>query len=253
MPKNWAKGLTKDTDERVARAARAHFGLIYKRRQIKRNNFAWSSKLAYAVGLITTDGNLSKDGRHLEFTSKDKKLVRTFKSILHLNNKISKKGSGSTNGKKYFRIQFGNIGFYNWLTNIGLTPAKSKTLGQLLIPDRYFFDFLRGCFDGDGCIRSYWDKRWASSFMFYTEFCSASIEYLNWLRAKLAKLLGVQGAMKTNTRSFALSYAKTESLKLLPKLYYNDTIPYLSRKRRKVERILNENQAEVEKLENSQP
>lgn len=32
----------------------------------------WSPKFAYCIGLITSDGNLSKDGRHISFTSKDK-------------------------------------------------------------------------------------------------------------------------------------------------------------------------------------
>lgn len=26
--------------------------------------FRWSPEMAYAIGLLTTDGNLSKDGRH---------------------------------------------------------------------------------------------------------------------------------------------------------------------------------------------
>ena len=35
---------------------------------------AWTAELAYAVGLITTDGNLSSDGRHLGIPSKDREL-----------------------------------------------------------------------------------------------------------------------------------------------------------------------------------
>jgi len=30
----------------------------------------WSRKLAYAIGLITTDGNLAKDARHMTFVPK---------------------------------------------------------------------------------------------------------------------------------------------------------------------------------------
>ena len=32
----------------------------------------WSPHFAYAVGLLTADGCLSKDGRHLDLTSKDR-------------------------------------------------------------------------------------------------------------------------------------------------------------------------------------
>src|SRR5688572_26861634 len=34
--------------------------------------------VSYAVGLAATDGNLSGDGRHMSFVSKDRDLVETF-------------------------------------------------------------------------------------------------------------------------------------------------------------------------------
>ncbi|MCL5435596.1 MAG: hypothetical protein M1275_00770, partial [Patescibacteria group bacterium] len=135
-------------------------------------NCRWSSNLAYAVGLIATDGCLYKDGRHLAFISKDYDLVCQFKELLGLNNKIAKKPSGFVKGGYGHWVQFGDVNFYNFLLSIGLTPAKSKTLGPLKIPDRYFFDFIRGHFDGDGSFYSYWDKRWLSSFMFYLSFAT---------------------------------------------------------------------------------
>lgn len=52
------------------------------------------------------------------------------------------------------------------------------------IPGKYFFDYLRGCFDGDGCFYSYWDPRWRSSHMFYLEFISASKNHIDWLQKK---------------------------------------------------------------------
>ncbi|MEK7574528.1 MAG: hypothetical protein AAB514_03305, partial [Patescibacteria group bacterium] len=47
----------------------------------------WSPNFAYAIGLIATDGNLSKDGRHLNMTSGDKDMILTFKKCLGLKNK----------------------------------------------------------------------------------------------------------------------------------------------------------------------
>ena len=54
----------------------------------------WSPELAYAVGLIATDGCLYKDGRHLAFVSKDLQLIKIFMKCLGLKVKISKKESG---------------------------------------------------------------------------------------------------------------------------------------------------------------
>lgn len=41
----------------------------------------WSPALAYAIGLIATDGNLSGDGRHLTVTSKDRDLLETLRAL----------------------------------------------------------------------------------------------------------------------------------------------------------------------------
>jgi hypothetical protein len=153
-------------------------------------NTKWSGDLAYTIGLLLTDGSLSKDGRHFNFTSGDKELVKTFAKCLGLKNKIGKKASGFTGRKKYFYIQFGDINFYKWCLNLGLMPNKSKRLKGLKIPDKFFFDFLRGCFDGDGSIYAYWDPRWHSSYMFYIQFCSASLYFIKWLRKRINHLSG---------------------------------------------------------------
>src|SRR3989344_5044843 len=97
------------------------------------------------------------------------------------------------NGKKAFRVQFSDVLFYGFLLSIGLTPAKSLTMRNIYIPDKYFFHFLRGCFDGDGYSYSYWDKRWKSSFMFYIGFVSGSKAYVDWFRSTLWRLSGLTG------------------------------------------------------------
>ena len=138
----------------------------------------WSSNLAYAVGLLATDGCLSPPGHLIDLTSKDREQLENFRHCIGVDLKITKKYSG---GREYLRIQFKNVLFYSFLISIGLTPAKSKTLSKLAIPEKYFFHFLRGVFDGDGSIYSYWDPRWRSSFMFYLCFASASKTFVNFL------------------------------------------------------------------------
>ena len=200
----------------------------------------WSSSFAYAIGLLATDGNLSPDGRHINFTSKDKELIQSFCRCLGVKNRIGKKARGYGKEKKYFVVQFGDVSFYHFLISIGITPKKSKTIGELKIPDAYFFDFLRGHHDGDGTFYSYWDPRWRSSFMFYNEFISASKKHIDWLRRQLARFLDIKGHITKDSKgsTYQLKYAKVESLKLLPKLYYDRTVVCLSRKRRKIERAL---------------
>ena len=213
------------------------------RRGIKPQNkvlIRWSSEFAYAIGLLVTDGSLSKDGRHIVLVSKDREMIENFMKALDFQNKIGRYNRGSSIDKKYFRVQFGDVNFYNFLLKIGLMPNKTKIIRDVKIPSKYFFDFLRGHFDGDGSFYSYWDPRWRSSFMFYTVFVSASKNHIEWLQKFIYKFLKIKGYVaKSVTNSvYQLRYAKADSLKLLSKLYYNSDIVCLSRKRLKIRKAL---------------
>lgn len=197
----------------------------------------WSPNFAYAIGLLATDGSLSKYGRHIDFTSKDLEQLKNFKKCLRIKNKIGTKTSGYSK-KKYHRIQFGDVRFYKFLLSIGLMPRKSKLLSSLKIPNKYFFDFLRGHFDGDGAFCSYWDKRWISSFMMYTVFYSASIPHIEWLRGRIFQFLKIKGHINAGCREWQLKYAKKDSIKLLQKMYYSNDNVYLSRKLLKIKKAL---------------
>ena len=185
----------------------------------------WSANFAYAMGLIATDGCLSSDGRHIIFVSKDMEQIENFIKCLGIVDiKIGKTFSGHKKNMS-FRVQFGDIIFYEFLQNIGFTPAKSLTLGAIKIPDKYFFDFLRGCFDGDGCSYSYWDPRWKSSFMFYLSLASASKIFIDWIQESIRKFIGLTGHIVFNDRQngcYQLRYSKYEAIKLVEFLYRTD-------------------------------
>jgi hypothetical protein len=207
----------------------------------------WRPELAYAIGLIATDGCLSKDGLLVDLTSKDREQLLNFSRCLEVSFNIGNKWNSM--GDKYLRIQFKNRIFYDFLLSIGLTPRKSLTMGKLSIPDEYFFDFLRGCLDGDGCFYSYWDPRWRSSHMFYLEFVSASIKHIEWLRKTLKDVLNVNGHVVSDGRKRAhqLKYAKKEALVIIKKMYYNPKVVCLSRKKFKIEKALDIEQKQQKK------
>ena len=193
----------------------------------------WSSKFAYAIGLIATDGCLSGDRRHIDFTSKDEELVLKFRECLGINNKVGIKQRGKDKYKMNtcFRVQFCDTNFYEFLVAIGLTPAKSKTLGKLSIPKEYFWDFLRGCIDGDGTIGV--SKHPESIHpQLKIRLYSASSKFLLWLKEEIKQLSDLEGgwiedAIKSS-RVYKLSFAKKDSIKLLRLIYNQDCC--LSRK-----------------------
>ncbi|OHA91556.1 MAG: hypothetical protein A2758_00360 [Candidatus Zambryskibacteria bacterium RIFCSPHIGHO2_01_FULL_49_18] len=197
----------------------------------------WSANLAYAIGLLATDGCIARYTTLVDLTSKDREQLDNFNHCIGLQLKIGTKSSGY--GKDGLRVQIKNRIFYDFLVSIGFTPAKSKTIGEIRIPDKYFYDFLRGCFDGDGCFYSYWDPRWKSSFMFYVSFCSASLKFMSWIQRKNMENLSINGHMhKVKMKTmYQLKYAKRESLVLLKKMYHSEEVVALSRKRLKMTKV----------------
>lgn len=202
-------------------------------------NTKWTPNLAYAVGLLATDGCLGRDGLWIDLTSKDEEQLINFNTCLGINVKIGYKNKGLSNQGR--RIQMKNKHFYDFLISIGFTPRKSLTIGEISIPSKFFFDFLRGCFDGDGYTYSYWDTRWRSSFMIYTGFVSASKPFLLWIREEIGNRLNIQGhitSAKKKNFYYQLKYAKHDSLKLLKKIYSGRDRIYLKRKRLKIDKSL---------------
>ena len=162
---------------------------------IPSSSAAWSSELAYAVGLIATDGSPSRDGRHMSVSSKDEDLLESLRFCLRLTNSITPVSNGR--GRIYRRLQWSNRVFYDWLVSIGLTPAKTLTLGPVAVPEEYFPDFFRGCIDGDGSILVYTDRYHAPKndrYVYqrlYVSLVSASRPFLDWVRTEVRQLLGV--------------------------------------------------------------
>lgn len=203
------------------------------RRQYK-VDCTWTPELAYVIGLITSDGNLSPSGRHISLTSKDIGMVETARKLLRLSNKIGRKARGGEFEKKYFVLQFGDINFYEFLLEIGLTPAKSKTLGELKIPKSFFADFLRGCIDGDGNIGSY-NHPESSYIQIRLSLCSGSKKFLDWILAVIKERYPVEGGYFYHEKRrdvYSLSFGTRDSLRLFDEIYYADSVPALSRKRR---------------------
>lgn len=198
----------------------------------------WSVPFAYAIGLLVADGCLSKDGRHIDFTSKDLPQIELFKECLRLGVKTATKRSGA--GNLAYRIQFGDVLFYRFLTGIRLSPAKSKTLSSVAVPEEYFADFVRGFFDGDGCSYSFYDSVFKKSYRFCISFASASPPFLWWLQEKLEDKVGIRGSLgRTGSGAcMQLKYSKKEAARLSKYLYYQEDLPYLKRKYLKIDKSM---------------
>ena len=192
----------------------------------------WTNEFAYVIGLLASDGNLSSDGRHINLTSKDRELVEYVRDILIITNKIGRKSRGGSDIKKYYTLQFGSKQFYAFLLSIGLTPAKSKTLRLVHIPERFFGDFMRGCFDGDGNISESSHPE-SNHSQLRIRIASASPRFLDWLLAEHRRLWHIEGGWiyKDQKKSVGyLCFGKRDSIRILRRMYRYKSQYYLKRK-----------------------
>lgn len=201
---------------------------------MKRKNkvkIEWSEGFAYSVGIIATDGNLSSDGRHINITSKDNEIIAHIATSLKIDNKIGRKSRSHSKDKKYYFLQFGDKNFYEFLLKIGLTPAKSKTIGRLKIPKEYYFDFLRGCIDGDGSITITYHKE-SKLPQLRIRLCSASKKFLDWIKDTITLNSKISGGwIYSNKKGMhTLSYGKNDSIKILKLMYHKKVEYFLKRK-----------------------
>jgi len=199
-------------------------------RKLPPKDFIWTPELAYAVGLLVTDGCLYSDGRHINLTSKDEEQLIHFKTCLGIENKIGIKENGR--GQKAMQVQFGNVQFYNWLLKIGLSPKKSRTISAIAVPDEFFRDYFHGCIDGDGSIQTYQDNynvyngRQYTTQRLFIKLVLASEKHIIWLQKRLEALTGIRGFItysepvrENHGPIWGLKFAKKKSLQLIEWMY----------------------------------
>ncbi|MBI4125330.1 MAG: hypothetical protein HY609_06415 [Deltaproteobacteria bacterium] len=184
---------------------------------------SWTPESAYILGLLMADGTLTtnpRGSRYVEFLSTDRELVDLFRSLLKSNHKISlKKRPPNKKWKPTYRIQVGNKYMLSRLSNIGLSqkscvPRMSK---------RYYRDFVRGFFDGDGCVISstyYSMERNKRRPYLQVVLTSKYRKFLQQLHSGLEKQANLQGgSLYKGSRAYRLRYSQRDVLKLEPFLY----------------------------------
>jgi intein/homing endonuclease len=133
-------------------------------------------------------------------------------------------------------------------------------LGEVKIPSEYFIDFLRGHLDGDGSIFTYEDRynhyqgRIYTNQRVYIKFISASKNHILWLHNSIQTIIGIKGSITCHVNKggnrnpmWSIKFAKKESIRLLPLIYYKTTLPCLERKKILTTQILKMNSQEKRK------
>jgi len=198
--------------------------------------------MAYILGFIAADGNVSirknrKDSYLFNITNKDKRHLEKIRDILFPFKKICLKKSGYTGLKDNFYIQTTNKELCKDLIKLGMIPRKTYFLQLPKIPKKYFADFVRGFFDGDGTVYIY---KVNNTLQIKSSFISASLPFIDKLNDRLCENINIPlknihqsvPKAKNKTIMYSICFYINDCEKLGRFMYQNNPLLYLPRKRK---------------------
>lgn len=189
----------------------------------------WSPEMAYVLGYLYADGSLEDAsylrGKYIRVSSIDKLTIIKIREWLKSKHTIVKIDPPTTNGHKRYLLRIGNHALYDDLTKLGLYPNKSLTIKFPNIPQKNFNHFIRGYFDGDGCVRVCMSKGKKQQLIIRklsSVFTCGSKLFLEELAKQLNKAVKTKNTKVYNgCKSYMLSYSTEDSVKLFKFLYGN--------------------------------
>jgi hypothetical protein len=204
----------------------------------------WSPEMAYVLGFFAADGYITvnkRGGQFWCFQITDKKLLENIKKVIGSDHKISIRLPRKTNDNILYRLQIGSIEMCDDLRRLSFSERKTKNLFIPNVPNKYFSDFVRGYFDGDGNI---WQGeihkgRKTKHLVLKLCFTSGSYEFIKSLDIRLHLLLSFEGGCiyKSKKKQFCrLQFSTNNALKLYDFMYNRDVKDlkglYLERKKK---------------------
>lgn len=185
----------------------------------------WNSVMAYCLGFIYADGSIyrSSRGHYIAITSTDKPIILNFKQWLGSDHVITMAKPTWPNGNPRFTLRIGDKEIYYDLVKLGLYPNKSLTIRMPQIPDFFIGDFIRGYFDGDGCVYLYKSKGKKQKLILrqlsavFTSGSKLFLMDLMWILREKSVIR--QKRVYDSHRSFQLKLGTNDSVKLFKLMY----------------------------------
>lgn len=186
---------------------------------------------AYWGGFIGADGCITKDTLKICLKYDDLSHLDKFKEFVGSTHKIS------SNTDKYNRceISFKEPLILNDLrSTFNITERKSLTYQLPNISEEYFRHYLRGYFDGDGCICESFSNKNSKTATLYTTICGSNV-FID----SVYKRLALEGTIQRKQNHSVIKYCTKSSFLLLSYMYDSSTV-YLERKYTLYNQIINQ-------------
>lgn len=175
---------------------------------------------AYFLGLMFSDGSVSKNQFYIKL--KDEDILLKFRDELQCDYPILYRESPY----KSYCLQVSSQTLCNALIKLGCIPNKTKVLSLPVLRNDLYRHFIRGFFDGDGCLQLQ-DKKYHCRF----DLTSASKLFLEQVRPLITAHAKSNGYLGKESKYdvWHLNYSGHQVQNILDWLY-EDSNFYLQRK-----------------------
>ena len=215
---------------------------------VNRNYFKQinTSNKAYVLGFIASDGTLYKRNGHsgliqIKLQESDEQILKDILQDMDSTYPVNHVKNGNFN---QVAISITSKDLYEQLINIGISQNKTWNLSlyNILshIPDEYRIDFIRGYFDGDGCITKLKENKISNVSIYF----ACPHEFGLDLQKFLKESYGVNSSVYIDIhRDYSNSFCNVaingadNKYKLLKLMYYDNCL-CLKRKKYRAEELI---------------
>lgn len=208
-----------------------------------------SPEKAYWLGFIAADGCVYQTGSGSSVLSfnlnvKDKNHLEKFLQAIESTANIKTiKGCGFGTGTDIASLQINSNKIVKDLNNLGIIQKKSLILNKPNIDEKFYNDWIRGYFDGDGSITVELPNGNSQINFLGTKEVLTFIQEV--LRPEKINKLQSNGL---NKNSFSLTYGGKQLILQLLNKFYKNPIIYLDRKYEKVLKVYSRFEEQSSKL-----
>lgn len=184
---------------------------------------------AYWLGFLFADGNIYKNQMTLKLQRRDEKHLIKFKEALLSEHPIHRGKNDTHKNSYYSSLLIGSKKLCAQLIKTGMIPKKSLIVKYPQIAKELEMHFIRGYFDGDGCIYVNRKKNNHKTWSIY----SGSKTFIIELQKILEKNLGIDIKMNKQKKGFRVYGSNKLSVQSVFDYMYQNATIYLERKREK--------------------
>lgn len=193
----------------------------------------WTPNMTYILGFFTADGNIYAPPTRVDgvsvykitFAQSDPYILELVCDELGISRGYiyGQQGLNALPQGGYlnmihpmYRVMFTSKYMVERLKELGLSERKSTQLKKVSVPKKFFAHFLRGYFDGDGCLQI------SNNTTPSITFTGGSRQFLKSIEARISRYWDLPGGRlrpRKRNKVWDLRYRKATSLEILKRMY----------------------------------